>query len=218
MFHHNSLQKLNLQRIDSPTGRKYVTPEGNAYTSVTTFLGSQGKEELDRWREAVGIEEARKISSRAATRGTKMHDRLEAFLCNEEVVIPSNDLVGKSLFTPFSKHLQETVSNIRGIELPLYSDSMELAGTMDLLAEYSDVLSIIDFKSANRIKDKHEIENYFLQCSLYSIMIEERYGLKVPQIVILIGVEFSDRIQVFVEQRKNYFPKLVLMLKERNRG
>jgi genome maintenance exonuclease 1 len=213
VFSHNWLPKLELQRVDSPAGRKYVTPEGNIYDSVTTFLGKHGKEELEKWRNAVGEVEARRISVRAASRGTSMHNNIERFLMNEEVNIPRTDLVGRSLFKSFSTTLKQNVSNIRAMEYPLYSDTLKLAGTIDLFADWKNIPSIIDFKSSTKNKDKYEIENYFLQTTIYSYMIEERYNIKVPQLVILIGVEFSDTIQVYVENRINYRDKLITLLK-----
>lgn len=216
-FSHNWLPKFELQRIDSPDGRKYVTPEGNAYESVTTFLGKHGKEDIQQWKTAVGEDYAKHVSKRASDRGTAMHNNLEKFLLNEAIEIPRTDYVSRSLFKPFSKVLIENVNNVRAMEYPLYSHSMKLAGTIDLLAEWQGTLSTIDFKSSTRKKDKYEIENYFLQTTIYSWMIEERYGIRAPQLVILIGVEFSDNIQVFVENRINYHEKLIKLLKGRTK-
>lgn len=213
MFTHNFLPKINLERIDSPNGRKYKLPSGELVESVTTFLGKHGKEEIEQWRQAVGEKEANRVSACAADRGTNMHNNLEKFLMNEEVVIPRTDLVGRSLFKPFSKSLVENVDNVRAMEYPLYSDVFKLAGTMDLFADWQGTPSIIDFKSSTKKKDKYEIENYFLQTTIYSYMVEERYKIKVPQLVILIGVEFANDIQVYVENRINYREKLVKLLK-----
>lgn len=213
-FQHNWLPKLQLNRLDDPAGRKYVTPEGNAYESVTTFLGRQGKEDIEQWRAAVGEQEANKISRRAANRGTNLHNNVEKFLLNEQVKIDPLDMVGRSLFVPFSKQLKEHVTNIQAIEYPLYSDIFKLAGTMDCLADWDGVTSVLDWKTSKRFKDKYEIKNYFLQTSIYSYMIEERYKLRVPQIVVLIAVEFSDIIQVFVENRTNYREEIIQLLKE----
>ena len=38
--------------------RRYVTPEGNSYPSITSILGSQPKPGLVEWRKRVGDEEA----------------------------------------------------------------------------------------------------------------------------------------------------------------
>ena len=212
-FDHNFLPKLQLERIDSPEGRKYITPENNSYQSVTTFLGKIGKEELDEWRKNVGEEEAGKISKRASRRGTVLHTNVEQFLLNKEVNISSTDLVSKSLFKPFSNILIKNVNNIKALEYPVYSDALKLAGTLDLIADWNKTPSIIDFKTSNKLKEKYEIENYFLQTSIYSYMVEERYKIKIPQLVILIGIEFYGTVQVFVEDRSNYHKKIIKLLR-----
>ncbi len=215
MFLHNFLPKIELTRIDSPNGRKYLTPEGNSYMSVTTFLGQQSKESIDEWRKAVGEEEANRKSKQATDRGTALHHAIEQMLMNEENVIITN-YFAKNIYKSFSKKIKEKVNNIRALEYPLYSDVMKLAGSLDLFADWDNVPSIIDFKTATKFKDKYEIESYFLQTSIYSYMIEERYKIKVPQLVIVIGVEFSNDVQIFVENRNNFKEKIITLLKERN--
>lgn len=216
VFQHNFLPRFNLNRIDSLEGRKYITPEGNSYESVTTFLGKQGKEAIDEWRKNIGEEEANKISKKASSRGTNIHNGIEQFLLNEKVETPKNDFVFKSIFKHFTKVLEENITNIQALEYPVYSDIMKLAGTLDLVADFNKVPSIVDFKTSTKKKDKYEIENYFLQVSIYSYMVEELYKIKIPNIVILIGVEFDPNIQIFIENRNNFKTKLINLLKVRN--
>jgi hypothetical protein len=63
-------------------------------------------------------------------------------------------------------------------------------------------MSIIDFKTAKNKKEE-DIEGYFLQTTLYAMMVEELLGLYVPQIVIIIGVDFEEP-QVFVKRKMHY--------------
>ncbi len=208
------LPKLNLTRVDSDTGRRYITPEGNSYQSVTTFLSSMGAEYIKEWKSAVGELEAKRVSEKAATRGTQVHECLEQYVLNRTVDTKTLNFLAKPIYNNFIGELNK-VDVIRAVEYPLYSDIMRLAGTIDLLANYDGVLSTIDFKTATKKKDKYEIESYFIQASIYSYMIEERYGIVAPQLVILIGVEFSSNIQVFIEDRSTFKNKLVQLLKER---
>ena len=53
--------------------RRYVTPNGVAYPSVTTVTSILNEDKIAAWRARVGEEEANKIGSKAATRGTAVH-------------------------------------------------------------------------------------------------------------------------------------------------
>jgi hypothetical protein len=47
-----------------------------------------------------------------------------------------------------------------------------------------------------------------MQCTAYAIMFEERTGIPIPTIAVLICVE-GDEPQVFIEKRDNYSEKLL---------
>ena len=55
MFQHVEMKTLpELECETLPTGRTYITPEGNKYPSITTVLSLRGKEGIKKWRERVG--------------------------------------------------------------------------------------------------------------------------------------------------------------------
>ena len=83
-----------------------------------------------------------------------------------------------------------------------------MAGRVDCIAEYNGVRAVIDFKTSNRPKKKEYISSYFMQATAYAIMYEERTGIPVPFIVILVAVD-GDEPQVFVEKRDNWTKKLL---------
>jgi len=66
------------------TGRVYVAPDGSSYPSVTTVLSIIHEESIKAWRAKVGEDEANKISHRASSRGTAVHDIIERYLKNED--------------------------------------------------------------------------------------------------------------------------------------
>ena len=72
MFNHvdHGIELPKLTRETTESGRRYFTPEGNAYPSITTVLSILSKEAIKAWRARVGAEEANKISRQAAGRGT----------------------------------------------------------------------------------------------------------------------------------------------------
>jgi len=100
------------------------------------------------------------------------------------------------------------IDNIRALESTLYSDHLRLAGQVDCVAEYRGRLSVIDFKTSKKKKEKWMCENMFIQCSAYAIMFEERTGIPVDQTVILMAQEDEGPV-VFVEKRDNYVSKLM---------
>jgi genome maintenance exonuclease 1 len=80
---------------------------------------------------------------------------------------------------------------------------LQVAGTVDCIAEYEGKLSVIDFKTSGRIKSRDDIHNYFMQCAAYAVMFEERTGIPVGRLVIIIGVDNEDTI-VFKEKRNDW--------------
>ena len=61
------------------TGRLYFAPDGTSYPSVTTILSILSEDSIRAWRSRVGEEEANKISTRAAGRGTLVHSIIEGY-------------------------------------------------------------------------------------------------------------------------------------------
>lgn len=192
------------------SGRKYITPEGTAYPSITTVLGSLSKEGIDAWKKRVGEEEANRICQHACARGTAMHEAVERYLNNEEDWFTPNEMPNvKALFNAVRPVLDERVTNIYLQEGALYSDHLKLAGRVDCIAEFDGKLSIIDFKTARQAKKKEYITSYFMQASAYAIMFEERTGIPVTQTVILMAVDDSPTPIVFKEKRDNYTKQLI---------
>jgi genome maintenance exonuclease 1 len=195
--------------------RFYKTPEGLLYPSVTTITSQHGKDKIIEWRRRVGEEEANRISTKASNRGTKVHKICENYLNNEEDYARTNPAhIHKTMpdsiamFKSLQPLLDEHVNNIHALEIPLYSHHLKVAGRVDCIAEYDGKLSIIDFKTSGRLKEESWIKGYFMQCSAYAVMYEERTGIPVSQIVIMIAVE-SEHPQVFIKKRNDYIKDFI---------
>ena len=193
-----------LKRIDGPNGRVYQTPTGKAYPSVTSVTGLLGKDEILAWRKRVGEEEANRISARASNRGTKIHSYCESYLLSEEFNVSDFDL---HMFNSIKPHLDK-IDNIHALESKLYSDHLQVAGTVDCIGEYEGKLSVIDFKTSRRIKRKEDIPGYFIQCSAYAVAFEERTGIPVPRLTIIMGVDDESPL-IFHEKRDNWIGKFL---------
>jgi genome maintenance exonuclease 1 len=204
-FEYDLLDFAELQRIDGPT-RLYETPEGKRYPSVTAVLGKMtDKSALEAWKKRVGEDEAARVSSRAATRGTNIHTMCENYVLGHDIdtSMPHNVM----MFRQIKMILDDKVDMIRATECTLFSDHLKLAGSCDLIADYDGRLSIIDYKTSSKLKRKEWIEGYFMQASLYAYMLWEMTGILVKDIVIIIGVDDSLEAQVFRERPQNYLEK-----------
>lgn len=207
IYCHVPLQKSlpKLQQINENGTRYYVTPNGNKYPSVTTVLSEYNRKGILEWRKRVGNEQANEISSKASLRGTKFHKLCEQYLQNQSIEF--NTPIEQHAFNTF-KPVLHRINNIHLQEQKMYSDHLRIAGTVDCIAEFDGKLSVVDFKTASRLKDKTYIENYFMQCSAYAIMFEEIFKIPVPRIVVAIAVE-DEEPQIFIEKRDDYVKNLL---------
>lgn len=210
-FNHVKLDALNfeLESVTTETGRTYKTPGGGEYPSITTVLSSYNKQAIYEWRQRVGEEEANRVSRKASNRGTKLHNTVEKYLLNEMSPLQMHSIMPdtKELFLKLKPILDEKVNNIYGIEQPLFSDKLQVAGRCDCIGEWDNQISIIDWKTANYSKEKGQIANYFMQAAAYAEMFGERTGIEINQIVVAIAVE-NEQPQVFIEDKKQYLVEL----------
>jgi len=198
-------QILNNKRI-------YNTPDGD-FPSVTSVLSILNEEAIAKWRERVGEEEANRVSGRAASRGTKVHSIIEDYLDGKDT-------------TEYLPHIRQSLANVQpildnrigrifGIEVPLYSRHLGLAGRCDCIGEFDGVVSILDWKTSRYPKKKEKISNYFCQMAAYAIMFEERTGMPVTNLAVVMDVDGHEPL-VFKEHRDNWTEMLHNTIKEYN--
>jgi len=213
--HVDDLDDLQIPERQTVKGvRRYVTPEGNAYPSITTILGNQPKPGLVEWRKRVGDIEANKIMREASSLGTAVHDLCEQYLYNYKLKTSNNEATG--IFNRL-RFLLGNIDNIIGLEIPLYSDQLKVAGTADCIAEYNGMLSVIDFKTSKKPKKEGWIEDYYIQAFFYAIAFFERTGVIPEQVVILIAVRDVFEVQVFkksMDELDTYIDKLIDIMKK----
>lgn len=188
-----------LKRIDSDGGRTYETPTGNCYPSVTSVVGLHKAKFIQEWRNKVGAEKANKISSKASKRGTAIHSLCEDYLLGNK---PNVNPFDHEMFTSLKPHLDK-INNIHCLETQLYSHHLEVAGTVDCIAEYDGKLCVIDFKTSSKPKPKDWIHDYFMQTSAYAVMFEEMTGISVGWLLIVMGVDDHEPL-IFQEKRNDW--------------
>lgn len=197
-FIHHDLPKL--ERDTAPNGtRVYKTPSGRAYPSVTTVTGLHTAKGIAEWRRRVGEEEANRISGKASARGTRIHQYCEDYLRGN---VFEADMFDLEMFNSIKFWLDD-IDNIHCLETPLYSDFLQVAGTVDCIGEFQGKLSVIDFKTSSKPKDRDDIYNYFMQTAAYAVAFEERTGIPIGRLVIIMAVD-NDDPRLFIEKRDNW--------------
>jgi genome maintenance exonuclease 1 len=202
------------ERSEVDGSRVYITPHGNAYPSITSILGKQPKPGIEEWKEKIGHKEANKIMKESAELGTMVHNLCEQYLYNYPLKCDYPD-EAISIFNRL-RFILGNVNNIYGLEIPLHSDILKVAGTADCVAEYNGVLSVIDFKTSRKAKREDWIEDYFIQAFFYAAAFYEMSGVIPEQIVILVAVRDNFEIQVFkkpIADLEIYIDKLLKIMK-----
>lgn len=208
-FKYELVEDVTLKRSYEFGSRFYTTPEGRKYPSVTTVLGQLSASGIQKWREKVGEEEANRISTESSTVGTAMHQMCEDYLLGQELKIVNDQAYG--LFKQLQPKLDQ-IESIHGIEVPLYSDYLMMAGTADLVATYKGMICIIDFKNARKEKKEEWIDGYYLQGTTYARMFFERYGVFPEKVVIWIAV-WDGTFQEFIIPTKDMYARLKAIVK-----
>ena len=196
------LNKFNypkLERLDTDIGRHYLDSDNKPVPSVTTVLSgtSKSKDGLIQWRNRVGDEEADRIIKQSTDIGTAVHEAIEKFLNKEDwdnFENTSDQILAKNISNKFIKDALKGITEIWGLEVGLILDNL-YAGTADCVGLYRDIPTLIDFKTAKKIKKRDWIEDYFLQGCAYANAHNVMFGTDIQQIVILM----VDRNLIFQE-------------------
>lgn len=206
MFTHlSTINPVELKTIESSKGRRYITPTGEKYPSITTILGAEEKPYLKDWRMRLGEVKADKETKRAADRGTAVHLMIERFLNNDPNPTAGQQLEHIGEFNTLKLYLKK-INNIITQESALWSDEMKIAGRVDCCGEYEGKLSIIDFKTSTNNKRESMIQEYWLQTTAYALMMQERYNIHIENAVIVMSVEkgavpliFKNQVDAHIE-------------------
>ena len=171
----------------------YQNPLGDPVPSVTTILSAtqpaEKRQALANWRKRVGTEEAQRITTTAANRGTVMHNILEHWALGEyETYNPGNNIVhqqAKAMAQVVLDNIENDVDEIWGTEVNLVAKEL-YAGTTDLVGVYKGEATIMDFKQTNKPKKREWIDDYFLQGAAYANAHNEMYGTDISRIAIFM--------------------------------
>ena len=203
----------DLIAVTKDSGRVYTDPNNNTYPSITTVLSILSEDAIKTWRAKVGEEEANRISKTASNRGTAVHDLLERYVNNESDFDKEVDSHIMQSFYDVKPVLDKCLTKVYAQEAGLYSERLGVAGRVDCVGEWNGIDSIIDYKTSKKLKKKEWIDSYFMQSTAYAIMWEERTGIPINQIVVVIAVD-NEEPQIFIEKRENWTEKLIQTIAE----
>lgn len=194
----NYFDYKTLSKVEDETGaRVYDTPSGKL-PSVTTILDKTAdKSGLQEWRKRVGNKEADRITKESAGLGTLLHNHMENFIEGKERPGGSNmvRVMAKEMADVIIQCGMPHVSEVWGIEEQLYYPGL-YAGTADIIGIYDGKPSIMDFKTARKMKKEDWITDYFLQGTAYSHAHNELFGTNIKSITIFM-VDRNYNFQIF---------------------
>lgn len=149
--------------------RSYISPEGEAYPSVTEVLNYPPKPWLEKWKEDWGKRAEQKIQA-AINIGTEFH------LCTEDDQKETSTNRLKRMVEEFFCWVIENGFKVKEKELHVVSHMYHYAGTFDAVGTLgkSKELCLFDWKTSSGI-----YPDMALQLSAYAQAYKEQTGVKI---------------------------------------
>jgi hypothetical protein len=175
------------QLTNHETGTRVYEVVGTKLPSVTTILGATKDQEfLKKWKAKVGEAKAEEIKNLSSRRGTAMHKYLECYIESKgyedltDIGVQAKPMAQKIIDIGLAP-----VDEWYGSEVTLYYPGL-YAGSTDLVCRHNGMDTIIDFKQANRPKNKDWIDDYYLQIAAYCMAHDYVYNSQIQQGIIMV--------------------------------
>jgi hypothetical protein len=175
------------QITDPESGTRVYEVVGTKLPSVTTILGATKDQEfLKKWKAKVGEAKAEEIKNLSSRRGTAMHKYLECYIESKgyedltDIGVQAKPMAQKIIDIGLAP-----VDEWYGSEVTLYYPGL-YAGSTDLVCRHNGMDTIIDFKQANKPKNKDWIEDYYLQIAAYCMAHDYVYNSQIQQGIIMV--------------------------------
>jgi genome maintenance exonuclease 1 len=210
-----------ISRITNEDGtRFYMDPtDGTPLPSVTTILsGTSDKTQNKLWEERVGKAKADQVRKEATGLGTLMHTHIENYVMG----IPrpgGNNLVRLQAARMADQIINKglpRVDEVWGQEVAMYFPGL-YGGMTDLVGVHDGIPSIMDHKTAKKMRTRDMIVDYFDQMCAYSLAHNEVYGTDIKRGVIFMvsreldykefileGLEFDKHMDSFLNRVDAY--------------
>jgi hypothetical protein len=175
------------QLTNHETGTRVYEVVGTKLPSVTTILGATKDQEfLKKWKAKVGEAKAEEIKNLSSRRGTAMHKYLECYIESKgyedltDIGVQAKPMAQKIIDIGLAP-----VDEYYGSEVTLYYPGL-YAGSTDLVCRHNGMDTIIDFKQANKPKNKDWIDDYYLQIAAYCMAHDYVYDSQIQQGIIMV--------------------------------
>lgn len=152
------------RQITLQDSRFYQRREGVFYPSVTTVLSYYPKDKFfETWLKEVGSN-ADAIMRKAGEEGTQVHTAIEAYLKGEEVYWLNEwgstkySLKVWQMILKFVEFWETHKPTLIESEVHIFSDELEIAGTLDLVVEIEGELWLLDIKTSNFLHDSYDLQ------------------------------------------------------------
>ena len=199
-------QYPELVRVEKNDVRYYQDSKDHLVPSVTTILSATGdKSGINAWKRRVGTKFAKQVVDEATTIGTAVHLAIENYLNDCEWKNFLDDRLGLLAHQISKRFIEDCLSDIDevwGLESSLVVDGL-YAGTADCIGIYKGNPTIIDFKTAKKIKRKDWIEDYFLQGAAYANAHNVMFNTEIGSIAILM-VDRDLLFKEFLVEKKEF--------------
>jgi hypothetical protein len=121
------------------------------------------------WYAKHGMEGANQLRDEAAERGTQMHILLERYMAGQTIEMAALSEFHSKALMSFDAFYRQDVAEVYAVEMLLYSDRHEFAGTCDLVCKLNNgKVAIVDFKSGSSVYD-----DYAVQLEMYRLAWNE---------------------------------------------
>ena len=171
---HNHERPAPLFRYDDGGDRFYARVNDvdvKWYPSVTRIIKATSPTPpgLIAWYAKHGVEGANQLRDEAAERGTLMHILFERYMAGQTIEMTGLSEFHSKALMSFDAFFRKDVDEVYAVEMLLYSDRHEFAGTCDLVCKLNNgKIAIVDFKSGNHIH-----EDYAVQLEMYRLAWNE---------------------------------------------
>lgn len=202
-------------KLHSVNGSHFYECPNGTYPSVTTVLYATRPDssvaKLEKWKRDVGPDVAKYIKDEAIRIGTEAHKLNECYLKGEAYDGPAS-LLAKAHHRKFRSVLAR-LTDIRAVEMIVYSDRHRFAGTVDCIAWFNGAHHVIDYKTKRKTQRSEWMEEYMTQMAGYAIAYEEATGFVIPRLAVLVSSE-KDTFQEFYGTLEEYGPRFLSRLRQ----
>ncbi len=129
--------------------------------------------------------------------GNMMHDYLDKYITNRDIQFSKtkNSQIAFDLSKVIIDNIFPKITSFIASEATVHSH-FNYAGTLDLLAEVDNKLTVIDYKSSYRKKSSYLIDEHFQQLAAYAMAHDDMHDTNIQQAMIFVVYKESYEFEI----------------------